>query len=125
MATRIGRETPTLSFLRRPYTLPRPRENSRVKDLPVLALLAQTGPFDGGRLRAALDATFDFRNTHGLPSALPAPPSAWGAPYARMALMDTLPWPTLDAVAEAARAFLEPALHGAAQSWDPAAWCWR
>lgn len=32
------------------YTLP-PRENSRVKDLPDLALLAQIGPLDGGALR--------------------------------------------------------------------------
>jgi predicted nucleotidyltransferase component of viral defense system len=107
------------------YTLPRPRENSRVKDLPDLALLAQTGPFDGARLRAALDATFDFRNTHRLPSVMPAPPSAWGAPYARMAQTDTLPWLTLDVVTEAARVFLDPVLRGAAQSWDPVAWCWR
>lgn len=33
------------------YTLPRPRENSRVKDLPDLALLAQIGSLDPSALR--------------------------------------------------------------------------
>ncbi len=50
------------------YTLPRPRENSRVKDLPDLALLAQIGPLEGVAVRKALDATFAFRKTHPLPS---------------------------------------------------------
>lgn len=107
------------------YTLPRPRENTRVKDLPDLALLALTGPFDGRQLRAALDATFSFRGTHGLPASLPAPPSAWTAPFDRMVQTDALPWPTLDAVTEAARMFLDPVLRGDAQSWDSSAWCWR
>jgi hypothetical protein len=107
------------------YTLPRLRENSRVKDLPDLALLAQTGSFDGTLLRAALNATFSFRATHPLPPALPAPPSAWDAPYTRMAKSDTLPWGTLDAVTDAVRAFLDPALAGTAQTWDAGTWCWR
>src|ERR1700729_2631678 len=33
------------------YTLPRKRENSRVKDLPDIALLAQIGRLDADRLR--------------------------------------------------------------------------
>ena len=107
------------------YTLPRLRENSRVKDLPDLALLATTGSFEGAHLRAALDATFTFRNSHLLPSALPTPPSTWAAPYMRMAQLDALPWATLDAVAQAARTFLDPVLRGEAQSWHPTAWCWR
>lgn len=106
------------------YTLPRTRENTRVKDLPDLALLAMTGSFEGERLRLALAATFSFRGTHSLPMGLPAPPSAWSAPYARIAQTDTLPWRTLDAVTAAARAFLDPVLRGSAQTWDPAAWCW-
>lgn len=107
------------------YTLPRSRENTRVKDLPDLALLALTGSFEGERLRAALEATFSFRNTHALPAALPAPPSAWAAPYARIAQTDSLPWPTMDAVTTSASAFLDPVLRGGAQSWDPSAWFWR
>ena len=107
------------------YTLPRPRENSRVKDLPDLALLATTGSFEGAHLRAALDATFTFRGTHPLPPALPAPPSAWASPYVRMAQSDTLPWTTLDTVTDAVRAFLDPVLVGLAQTWDADAWRWR
>jgi Nucleotidyl transferase AbiEii toxin, Type IV TA system len=57
------------------YTLPRRRPNSRVKDLPDLALLATAGPLDAVRLRAALEQTFAFRKTHALPAAIPdAPP---------------------------------------------------
>lgn len=107
------------------FTLPRPRENTRVKDLPDLALLAQTGSFDGSRLRAALDATFGFRRTHPLPAAVPTPPIAWAAPYARIAAADTLPWVTVEEVTEAVRAFLDPVLLGTTQTWDAAKWRWR
>jgi predicted nucleotidyltransferase component of viral defense system len=107
------------------FTLPRARENTRVKDLPDLALLALTGSFEAERLRSALEATFSFRGTHALPATLPAPPSAWAAPYARIAATDSLPWPTLDAVTMAASAFLDPVLQGSVQAWNPAAWSWR
>ena len=43
------------------YTMPRARPNSRVKDLPDIALLATTQPIDAKRLRAAFDQTFTFR----------------------------------------------------------------
>jgi hypothetical protein len=59
------------------YTLPRERPNSRVKDLPDLALLAGSGPFDGHGLRTAINATFGFRRTHDLPPSLPPPPAVW------------------------------------------------
>jgi hypothetical protein len=58
------------------FTMPRARPNSRVKDLPDLALLASAGPLEAERLRAALEQTFTFRKTHALPAALPAPPPA-------------------------------------------------
>ncbi|MCU0661759.1 MAG: nucleotidyl transferase AbiEii/AbiGii toxin family protein [Myxococcota bacterium] len=51
------------------YTIPRSRPNSRVKDLPDLALLATARPIDAKRLRAALEQTFTFRKTHPLPRA--------------------------------------------------------
>lgn len=38
------------------YTLPRPRENSRVKDLPDLSLLATTGTYEAMEVRTALEA---------------------------------------------------------------------
>jgi hypothetical protein len=50
------------------YTMPRPHPNSRVKDLPDLALLASVRPIEGRRLRQALEQTFAFRRTHSLPA---------------------------------------------------------
>jgi hypothetical protein len=58
------------------YTMPRSRPNSRVKDLPDLALLATTKSLDARRLRAALGHTFSFRKTHPLPDKLPDPPAS-------------------------------------------------
>src|SRR6266545_2807757 len=45
------------------YTMPRARPNSRVKDLPDLALLATAQTIEAKRLRAALEQTFTFRKT--------------------------------------------------------------
>ena len=106
------------------YTLPRPRENTRVKDLPDIALLATTGPFSGAAVRAALEATFLVRGTHALPNGLSAPPSSWVARYAAIATSDGLQWKTLDAVHAAAQAFIAPVLLGGAGNWDPARWQW-
>lgn len=107
------------------YTQTRARENSRVKDLPDLALLAQTGAFHRAALRAALERTFAFRDTHALPRALPPPPSAWDVPYARMARDNGLPWATLAEVLQAAGAFLEPVLTEGGDTWNPELWAWR
>lgn len=108
------------------YTMPRVRPNSRVKDLPDLALLATAGPLDARRLRSALEQTFAFRKTHMLPAAVPAPLEAWRVPYAAMCRQDGLVWATLDEVTAAARAFLDPVLTaGLDATWDASAWRWR
>ena len=108
------------------YTMPRARPNSRVKDLPDLALLATARALDSKRLEAALRQTFTFRKTHAVPTEFPAPPAAWGPPYAAMAREDALAWRTIDEVVGAARAFLGPVLAGDMDgTWDPAAWRWR
>jgi hypothetical protein len=109
------------------YTIPRSRPNSRVKDLPDLALLASTQPLEASRVRAAFEQTFAFRHTHALPATLPAPPVSWAAPYAAMAREDQLPWATLDDVMAAASAFLDPVLASAAApaTWNVAAWRWE
>ncbi len=106
------------------YTMPRPRVNSRVKDLPDLALLATTGSFEGARLRAALEATFHFRKTHSLPLSVPAPPESWAATYARMANDDGLPWKSIDTLLDAVRGFLDPILMHPHGTWDPEIWLW-
>lgn len=106
------------------YTLPRERPNTRVKDLPDLALLATVGPIDAAELRGAIDATFSFRNTHSAPFAVPPPPPEWAPVYERMAIEDELPWQTLSAVHEAADQFLTPLLRGGSGVWDQGAWRW-
>ncbi len=107
------------------YTMPRDRPNSRVKDLPDLALLATTKELAAPRLRAALAQTFGFRGTHPVPDALPSPPPSWAEPYAAMAASDRLPWPTLASVVAAARAFLDPVLAAASDAvWLPDRWSW-
>jgi hypothetical protein len=106
------------------YTMPRRRENSRIKDLPDLALLATTGPFAAADLREALERTFGFRSTHPLPSSLPGPPASWAPAYERMAAEDSLRWATLGEVLAAARAFLDPVLGDEVGTWDPSTWQW-
>jgi hypothetical protein len=107
------------------YTMPRARPNSRVKDLPDIALLATAQRIDAARLRQALEQTFGFRKTHSLPAALPEPPLAWGIPYAAMAREDQLAWTSLDEVMKAAKAFLDPVLAGDVDAiWSPESWAW-
>ena len=93
---------------------PRPRPNSRVKDLPDIALLAGVREIQPANLRTALDQTFSSRKTHSLPSELPEPPANWVAPYARMAQQNELPWPDLGSLTRTVRAFLNPVLSDAA-----------
>jgi hypothetical protein len=108
------------------YTLPRDRPNSRVKDLPDLALLATARPVEATRLRAAIEQTFTFRETHACPRMLPAPPESWRLPYAAMAREDQLPWKTLEEVTGAARAFVDPVLTGDLDAtWEPSSSGWR
>ena len=107
------------------YTLPRTRPNSRVKDLPDIALLATAKELQGERLRAALEQTFAFRGTHALPLSLPKPLDAWRVPYSSMAREDRLAWGTLEEVTHAAGAFLDPILAGGVEAtWSPSAWKW-
>lgn len=108
------------------YTMPRPRPNSRVKDLPDIALLATARSMDAPRLRAALEQTFAYRQTHALPAELPNPPSSWTIPYETMARDDQLQWPTLEAVTQAAKTFLDPVLRRQIDAtWEPESWTWR
>ena len=106
------------------YTMPRTRPNTRVKDLPDMALLATTESLDATRVRAALEKTFNFRATHPLPSSLPHPPENWLKAYDEMAQENELPWTTLGQVTAAAAAFLNPVLAGTDGNWLPSAWAW-
>ncbi len=89
------------------YSLPRQTSNSRVKDLPDLALLGQAGEHDANRIRIALRQTFMFRRSHEIPLYFQEPPAFWGNQYAKIAEDDNLPWRTLKEVTEAVRSFLD------------------
>ena len=106
------------------YTVPRPRPNSRVKDLPDIALLAEAGVLDGSSVVRAIAETFAHRATHPAPLRLPDPPEAWAPAYKRMAEEEGLPWADLASLIVALRAFLEPVLNGVQGTWDPATWRW-
>ncbi len=107
------------------YTVPRPRPNSRVKDLPDMALLARVRVIDAVLLRHAIERTFVHRDSHAVPTSLPLPLESWRAPYQRMATRDRLPWTTLDTLTDVVAAFLNPVLAGTKGSWNPEAWKWR
>ncbi len=107
------------------YTIPRDRPNSRVKDLPDIALLASVRSLDGGALRRAIRHTFEHRGTHPVPSETPRPPSTWAPVYSRIATTDGLPWATLDEVVGKVRAFLNPVLLENPGRWIPDTWAWH
>ena len=106
------------------YTMPRARPNTRVKDLPDIALLASTGHLDATQVRLALQRTFDFRATHPLPPFLPDPPGLWSAPYREMARENELAWTTIEQLTTAVAEFLNPVLAGRIGIWQPTEWSW-
>lgn len=106
------------------YTLPRARPNSRVKDLPDLALLALVRSFDSEVLRPAIRQTFAHRGTHPVPVVVPAPPREWSPVYERLAATDDLLWNDLETLTAAVQGFLDPILAGRTGTWNPEAWSW-
>lgn len=107
------------------YTMPRLRPNSRVKDLPDLALLAMVRPMNATVLRSALEKTWAHRGTHPVPRELPDPPERWERVYGELARANGLPWASLQEVLEAARGFLDPVLTGGEGWWAPGRWRWE
>jgi hypothetical protein len=67
------------------YTLPRGQENTRVRDLVDLVIIAATATIEADRLRRSVVATFGLRGTHPIPEQLPEPPTAWTQPFATIA----------------------------------------
>ena len=106
------------------YTVPRERPNSRLKDLPDLALLSMVRRMRGAELREAIQLTFEHRGTHPVPVRLPDPPADWATRYTRFVRGTGLPWDSLDDVLERARTFLDPVLTGGNGDWSPAPGAW-
>jgi hypothetical protein len=67
------------------YTLPREDvTNTRVKDLVDMILLIRMEAMDKGVLKQAIQATFELRGTHPVPTAVPEPPESWNGPFGVM-----------------------------------------
>ena len=73
------------------YTQPRPRQNSRVRDLVDMILLINLEKMDLKKVQKTIRATFNRRKTHLVPSQLDQPPSDWIQPFAGLARDCSLP----------------------------------
>jgi predicted nucleotidyltransferase component of viral defense system len=74
------------------YTYPwQDRDNTRVKDLVDLVLLAHSGLIEAFEVRQALESTFRARATHPLKAELPKPPQTWSETYEALAAELGLP----------------------------------
>lgn len=109
------------------YTRPRKSgESSRVKDFVDMLLLAGFEEIDGARLFDAIQATFDARNTHPIPVALPAPPAGWQGEFVAAARAVDQEELSLDQAYELLRAFLNPVMAGvSAGKWDQVNRIWK
>jgi hypothetical protein len=99
--------------------------SSRVKDLVDIVVIARTTTVDGDRLRQAVAAIFERRDTHEPPPALASPPRDWPRPWAT--LVEHLPADAdLASGFSVAAAFWDPMLAGAADlvRWDPELLVW-
>jgi hypothetical protein len=91
------------------YTLPRQQENTRVRDLIDLVIIAATEKVEAFHLSRSVEATFIVRGSHPIPDRLPKPPDSWVHPFASIAV-DVLTLPTTE---------LWEGHAVAAQFWDP------
>lgn len=61
------------------------RQNTRVKDLLDIVLLAEAGLLPHPNLRTRIRAVFEIRDGAGPPKALPTPPASWKLDYTTLA----------------------------------------
>jgi nucleotidyltransferase AbiEii toxin of type IV toxin-antitoxin system len=96
------------------------RENTRVKDLVDLALIAELERIDASVLCEAIDHAFLSRGMQAVPDRLPPPPAAWAVPYRELAQATGIPT-DLAAGHAAAAALLDPILTAQVTegTWNP------
>lgn len=100
-------------------------QSTRVKDFVDILLLAELGTFVSERMFRAIEATFNARQTHAIPTSLPPAPKEWSRPYRKMAEEVGLGYEALDKANEAVGQFLNPLLNGKISGkWDPSIWSW-
>ncbi len=110
------------------YTRPygEDRQNTRVKDLGDIVLIASMASFELTSLAAAIRETFTSRGSQQIPEHLPPPPNHWRAPYALLAREVEIT-ERLDDGFAAAAIFLDPALDNAGNQrriWDAEQFNW-
>lgn len=114
--------TQHLAEKRHSYTLPRGQENTRVRDLVDLVIIAATETIEADRLARSVAATFAIRGTHPIPERLPQPPASWTVPFTTIAAqVETLPATDLWAGHALAAQLWDPFLahHAGHQIWLP------
>jgi len=98
------------------HALVRPRsgrDNSRVKDLVDIVLIAETSSVDSSELAAALVCTFESDGQCQMPEGLPVPPRAWEAQYRLLAKDLGMRARTLDEGYAVAALLIDPVLQSA------------
>ena len=109
------------------YTQTHPSgEDTCVRDLVDLLLIAGHATFQSSVLRQAMAVTFTSRATHLIPDLLPEPPESWRVPFRELAREVGLAWSDLTLGFAAAAAFLDPILRSEDRgTWEPSNWTWR
>lgn len=111
------------------HALTRPhgdRDNSRVKDLVDVVIIAEQSEIESHDARAALLATFAARDTHSAPTRLPRFPRTWEIAYRRLAAEVGVTARALADGVELAERFANPILDGsAAGHWMSGEDSWR
>jgi hypothetical protein len=107
-------------------TKSRPTENSRLKDLiDILLLAGLDNTIQADRLRAAIETVFRNRGD-ALPTHFGSVPSSWQVRYSKLAREIALPYKNLDQASRAASLLIDPILSNLATGvWHPAGWQWH
>ena len=101
-------------------------ESTRITDWVDILLMAELGSLNAQSLRRALQATFDARQTHALPSRMSAPLDDWEPTFRQFSREMALRAQTLRAASEAMAQFIEPVLRGELDAnWEPLSWSWK
>jgi hypothetical protein len=110
------------------YTKPRPgRENTRIKDLVDILLLAELGHFTGQLLGQAIKATFETAGTHPVPGNLSQPPGNWNQVFRRIAIDVELSVNDLEGAFSKIQQLIDPVLAGKVsdRNWNANRWSWE
>lgn len=107
------------------WSLPRNTDNGRAKDLVDIGLFATTETFEFNPLRRSIEATFNARDTHPVPTQIPSCPDGWDIQYNKMRDEDELDWTDLSELKSLVARFLNPVLGGQeVDMWNPESQRW-